>query len=232
MWRKIGSFFVVFCVLLLILQLNIKIFQKQKAYVGDFTQVPTIIIDAGHGGEDGGAVALSGAIESEINLQIALTLEQLLLFYGIEPILLREEDISLHQESAITLKEKKSSDLKERVALVNGYKNGFLISIHQNSYTEPEYHGAQVFYTKGNEEFGRHLQELLRVGLDPDNQRVSKQVESSIYLMNHIDVSGVLVECGFLSNPQEAARLTTESYQKSIACVITVSLLLQNKEFT
>lgn len=232
MCRKYGCLAIVFCVFLVILQLNLDFFQKRRSYVGDFDSSYTIIIDPGHGGEDGGAVSLFGEVESEMNLSIALTLEKLLLFYGMEPVLLREEDISLHQDTATTIKEKKSSDLKQRVSIVNGYENGFLLSIHQNSYTEPQYHGAQVFYNPEGEEFGQLLQELLREGLDPENQRVSKLVDSSIYLMNHVEVPAVLVECGFLSNPQEAEQLASKEYQKSIACVLAVSLLSNNKEFT
>lgn len=232
MCRKYGCLAIVFCVFLLILQLNLDFYHKRKSYVGDFDPSYTIIIDPGHGGEDGGAVSLLGEVESEMNLSIALTLEQLLLFYGIVPVLLREEDVSLHEDTATTIKEKKSSDLKQRVSIVNGYENGFLLSIHQNSYTESQYHGAQVFYNLEGESFGEHLQELLRVGLDPENQRVSKLVDSSIYLMNHVEVPAVLVECGFLSNPQEAEQLASKEYQKRIACVLAVGLLSNNKEFT
>ena len=110
-----------------------------------------LILDAGHGGEDGGAVSITGIAESTINLAITLKIDQLLGFYGISPILVRNSDISLHNAEANTLREKKVSDLKNRVALVEGTANGVLISIHQNTFTNQVYHGAQVFY-RGEEE--------------------------------------------------------------------------------
>lgn len=191
----------------------------------------TIIIDAGHGGEDGGAVAVTGVIESQINLAIALQLEQLLLFYGTEPVLLRREDISLHDTDASTTKEKKTSDLQNRVAMVNDIENGFLLSIHQNFYTEAQYSGAQVFFTPETAEYASVLQNLLREQLNPDNHRDSKEVDPGIYLLNHVEVPAVLIECGFLSNHSEASALATEEYQLKIACVLTASLFQRDRTF-
>lgn len=224
-------YFYLFCVFtsfLFILQLGYLFLKKNQTQVGDFSEEVVILIDPGHGGEDGGAVSVLGDAESHINLSIALKLERLLLFYGSEPILLRHEDSSLHDDSASTIKEKKSSDLKNRVTFINNYDNAVLLSIHQNSYTEEQYHGAQVFYNDIQEEsnrfFSEQLQELLRIHLNPENTRVSKPIDSNIYLMNHITVPAVLVECGFLSNYSEAKLLATSDYQQSLACVLTVAL--------
>lgn len=224
-------YFYLICVFIsfsFILQLGYLFLRKNQTQVGEFTDEIVILIDPGHGGEDGGAVSVLGDAESHINLAIALKLEQLLLFYGTEPILLRSEDISLHDPSAETIKEKKSSDLKNRVDLVNNYDNAFLLSIHQNSYTEEQYHGAQVFYNdiqgENNLFFSEQLQELLRIHLDSENTRVCKPIDSNIYLMNHITVPAVLVECGFLSNFSEAKLLATSDYQQSLACIMAVAL--------
>lgn len=221
----------IFLVFILILPLGYHIFHQESQVSGDFGE-PTILIDAGHGGEDGGAVAITGMVESHINLAIALKLEQLLLFYGVAPVLVRTEDISLHDETANTFAEKKSSDLKNRVAMVNQYENGLLVSIHQNSYTESQYSGAQVFYTSEGQALGEQLQDLFRVHLDPDNERVSKPVDTSLYLMNHVEVPALLVECGFLSNEGEAKLLASEAYQQKIACVLTAGLLTRHTAFT
>lgn len=192
------------------------------------TTLPTILIDAGHGGEDGGAVSAAGDVESHINLAIALKLETLLLFYGIEPVLLREDDVALHDEGIDTVKARKTSDLKNRVELVNQYEDGFLLSIHQNFFTESQYSGAQVFYTDDSQEtqeFATELQTLFRDNLNPDNNRPAKVVDSGIYLLNHVQVPALLIECGFLSNEEEAKRLVTSDYQQSIACILTAALL-------
>ena len=108
-----------------------------------------LILDAGHGGEDGGAVSLTGVPESGINLSVVLKLDQVFGFYGVVPVLLRETDISLHDPEADTLRKKKVSDLHNRVAAIEGTENAVVISIHQNTFQDPAYHGAQVFYRPG-----------------------------------------------------------------------------------
>lgn len=215
----------------LVLGLGYWVKREQMVVQGEvFSSV--ILIDAGHGGEDGGAVGVSGEIESQINLAIALKLEQLLLLYGFEPVLLREEDISLHEDSAESISEKKSSDLKQRVSLINSYEDGILLSIHQNSFTDGKYYGAQVFYSENAQDLGEHMQTALREGLDPSNERVSKLVDSGLYLMNRVEMPALLVECGFLSHHHEALLLGTSAYQQKIACVLVAGLLTRDKEFT
>ena len=187
----------------------------------------TLVIDAGHGGEDGGAVSPSGAVESHINLSIALRLDKILGLYGIEPVLLRETDISLHDSNAKTLREKKVSDLKNRVSMIESLNNPTLISIHQNTYTSNQYHGAQVFYTNEDLslEFAQITQGILREFLDPENNRQASKVPESVYLMNHISCQAILVECGFLSNLNEEVLLQTDEYQTKIAAALTGSYL-------
>ena len=185
------------------------------------------ILDAGHGGEDGGAVSVTGVPESQINLSIVLKMRDLLGLYGAPPVLLREEDVSLHDSSAATLREKKRSDLKNRVAAVEELEGAVLVSIHQNTYPDSRYHGAQVFYapTDGSQALAEQLQAALQTALQPDNQRAAKQIPDSVYLMNHITCPAVLVECGFLTNPEEEAMLRGEGYQKQLAAVLAGALL-------
>lgn len=191
---------------------------------------PTLIVDAGHGGEDGGAVSLTGALESQINLAVALRLDGILGLYGVPAVLLRDKDVSLHDSEAQTLRQKKVSDLHNRVAAVNGYGNAVLLSIHQNSYPDGRYSGAQVFYspTEGSRELAQCLQERLRLTLDPNNGRLEKQIPDTIYLMNHISCPAVLVECGFLTNPREEALLRDDAYQTKLAAALAGGYLRWN----
>ena len=188
---------------------------------------PVLILDAGHGGEDGGAVSATGARESDINLSIVLKLEDLVAFYGIEPVPLRREDVSLHDPEAVTLREKKVSDLQNRVKTVQSMEGAPLLSIHQNSFPEGKYRGTQVFYapTEGSEALAAHIQETVRNSLQPDNGRECKPIPDMVYLMNHIGCPAVLVECGFLTNGEEEALLRDAVYQRKLAAVLTAAWL-------
>lgn len=183
---------------------------------------PTLVLDAGHGGEDGGAVSLTGVPESGINLSIVLKLDQLLGLYGQAPVILRTSDVSLHDENAGTLREKKVSDLHNRVTAIEQTENAVLLSVHQNMFTDQKYHGAQVFFapTEGSSEFAVHTQEQLRIALDPENGRQAKPIPDTVYLMNHITCPGILIECGFLSNPAEEALLRSDGYQTKLAAAM------------
>lgn len=183
------------------------------------------IIDAGHGGEDGGAVSCTGAKESQINLNIALRLNDLLHLLGRETVMIRTEDVSVHTEGN-SIGARKASDLRERVRIVNETENGVLVSIHQNFFTQSQYSGAQMFHNDedGAEELARCLQETFVNTLNKGSNRQIKKV-NGIYLMEHINKPGVLVECGFLSNAQEEAKLRSEDYQKKICCVIASCLV-------
>lgn len=188
----------------------------------------TLIIDPGHGGVDGGAVSEAGTIESHINLEVALRLDQLLGLFGTDVLLLRSEDSSLHDDSATTIREKKNSDLHNRVATIEETANATVISIHQNTYAgSTQYKGAQVFYSTHQESqpMAEYFQEQLRLSLDPDNQRSAALIPDSVYLMNHISCPAVLVECGFLSNPEEDALLQTSTYQTKLATAIAGAYL-------
>lgn len=188
----------------------------------------TVVIDAGHGGEDGGAVSPAGTVESGINLEIALRLDAVLALYGTDTVLLRTEDVSLHDPEARTLREKKASDLRNRAQRVEAIPNSLLVSIHQNTYTgSGRYHGAQVFYADAETsgDLARHTQEILRRALDPENTRQAAKLPNTVYLMDHITCPAILVECGFLSNPEEDALLRTAGYQTKLAAALASALL-------
>lgn len=186
-----------------------------------------LVLDAGHGGEDGGAVSLTGVPESQINLAITLRMEALLAFSGTPTQLLRREDISLYSEGAASLREKKVSDLHNRVEEIQREENTVLVSIHQNSFPQGKYHGTQVFYatTEGSQVLAEGVQQAVQTALQPDNQRQAKEIPQEVYLMNHITCPAVLVECGFLTNPEEEAMLRTPEYQTKLAAVLSCALL-------
>lgn len=188
----------------------------------------TVVIDAGHGGEDGGAVSPAGNVESLVNLAVAQRLDQLLGLYGVDVLLLRDEDVSLHDPDCDTLRQKKVSDLKNRVAAIEATPNATLISIHQNTYAgSAKYHGAQVFYagTEGSAPLAQFVQETLRLALDPENSRQATRIPDTVYLMSHITCRAILVECGFLSNPTEDALLQTGTYQTKLATALAGAYL-------
>lgn len=197
------------------------------------TTTKTLILDAGHGGEDGGAVSSTGIPESQINLSIVQNMDSILGFYGTVPILLRNEDISLHDPESATLREKKVSDLKNRVARVEEVPHDALISIHQNTYQDNRYHGGQTFYapTDGSQVLAQHIQTALKKTLQPDNNRECKPIPDTVYLMNHVSCPAVLVECGFLTNKEEELQLLNPSYQRKLAIVLSAAWLTadQNK---
>ena len=189
-----------------------------------FVRKHCIVIDPGHGGEDGGAVSCTGRMESEYNLAISRRLDDLLHLLGYRTRMTRTSDVSIYTTGS-TLAQKKVSDLKERVRIVNETGNALLVSIHQNQFSDSRYSGAQVFYAKtaGSKDLGQKLQAELVAALNPGSNRKSKPV-SGVYLLENIPCAGVLVECGFLSNPQEEAMLRNTDYQKKLCCVLAATL--------
>lgn len=179
-----------------------------------------IIIDPGHGGEDGGATSCTGRLESGYNLEISLRLRDLMHLLGYRTKMIRTTDSAVYTKGD-TLSQKKISDLKERVRMCSEEENPILLSIHQNNFSDSRYSGAQVFYpkTEGSVQLAKLLQSAFKATLNPDSHRDVKKAEG-IYLMDHIQCTGVLIECGFLSNPEEEAKLRDPEYQKQLCCVI------------
>lgn len=184
----------------------------------------TIIIDAGHGGIDGGATSCTGILESTINLQIALRLDDLMHFLGYQTYMIRTTDTSIYTQGN-TIAAQKVSDLKERVRIVNETEDAILISIHQNTFSDSRYGGAQVFYPKtdGSKELASAMQGAMITIANPDSKRVCKKADG-VYLMEHIEQTGILIECGFLSNPEEEALLRRDDYQKKLCGIIAATV--------
>jgi len=197
------------------------------------SESPVYVIDPGHGGEDGGAVAGDGTVESHLNLEIALRLNDLLRFCGQNTQMTRKEDVSIYSDGASTLHEKKVSDLKNRVAMVNALDNAILVSLHQNKLPDsPKVHGAQVFYNAVDsaQELGKQVQNALNAAINPGNGKSSKQISNTIYLMKNVTSPAILIECGFLSNPAETAQLQQPEYQKKLAFTIAAGILCNTEE--
>ena len=188
-------------------------------------QSPILIIDPGHGGEDGGAVAGDGSKESEINLAVSLKIEELCGFLGLNSVMTRTSEKLDYPETADTIRKKKVADQKARIELINSMPNAVLISVHQNMYPSKSPAGAQALYSKnqGSKELAELLQDNFSTYLTSDNKRSAAQISGDIYLMKKAECTAVLVECGFISNPNELALLKDAEYQKKIASVIMSS---------
>ena len=188
---------------------------------------PTVVLDAGHGGEDGGAVGVNRALEKDINLAIALAVRECLVESGVPVQMIRDADISVGNAALSTVAERKRSDIQRRAEIVNQTENCILVSIHQNFFEESQYSGAQMFYS-GNHAESAVLAESIRCSIvrdiQPENTRQNKSAEG-IYLLSHVSVPAVIVECGFLSNLQEAARLSDPEYQMQMAKSVADGIL-------
>ena len=179
----------------------------------------TIIVDAGHGGEDGGAVSANGVSEAQINLSIALKLQNLLEQSGATVVLTRSDDNAIYDIDKTTLREKKNSDLKNRVKIGNTSSADIFVSIHLNKIEQSQYYGWQTFFKDGNEQ-GKKLatciQENLNEAIQKENKRTPLKI-SNIYIIKNVEIPTTIVECGFLSNPEEEKQLQTDEYQNKLA---------------
>ena len=204
--------------------------RAQAAVAGEAAIPRIIVLDAGHGGADGGASGPDGTRECDLNLAITLKTDAVLGLLGEETLLLRSTDTDLSSSDAKSISQKKVSDIRRRVELTNSQPGAILVSIHCNTYSQEKYHGAQVFYTGGAKEFGETMQLALKNGVDPANARMAKAVSPDVYLMNHIKVPGILVECGFLTNQEELTNLKDPDYQTRLAVTIAVTAANQASE--
>ena len=224
--RRILILFLLFCCITAIITYKERNAAVTTGTIGASPAV-TLVIDPGHGGLDGGAVSADGLRESEINLAIALKMNDLLRLFGICPIMTRTGEVLEYPENAVTIREKKVWDQKRRVALVNSCAAAILVSIHQNQYPDSRPSGVQVFYGRedGSEALGTLLHENLRSVFCPESRRVAAPISDSIFLMKHVTCPAALVECGFLSNPTEAKILADNGYQTALAAVLCASCL-------
>lgn len=185
-----------------------------------------ILIDAGHGGEDGGAVSDGGLVEKDVNLRIAKKLETMLFLSDYPVVMLRQDDRLLYEPGQE--KRKKYYDITNRIAAAQAYENGVLVSIHQNKFPIKKYSGLQVYYSKHHphsEQLAKRIQENVRQYLQPDNHRDVKSADHTIRLLDSLSIPAVLAECGFLSNDAEAALLADDAYQNKIAYLLYLSIL-------
>ena len=192
-------------------------------------EIPTVIIDAGHGGIDGGTHSYDGTLEKDINLRIATMLRDILINLGYTDVVMtRETDKSIHDDGVQGIRNQKVSDIKNRLNIIESYENAVFISIHQNYFTQEKYSGAQIFYSKNNPE-SQKLAQSVRLSLinefQKDNTREIKQSGKEIFLLNNTDSPAIMVECGFLSNRKEADLLKTEEYQRNIAFFVANGLI-------
>lgn len=179
----------------------------------------TIILDAGHGFPDGGATGNDGSIESSLNLKICLKLQNLLEASNCSIILTRSDENGIYDVSSKNIRDKKISDMKNRVKLTEDFQADAFISIHMNKLNISKYYGWQTFYksdNKSSQDLASNIQNNLNKYIDKENSRKIKPI-SDIYLAKHIKIPFVLVECGFLSNYEENKLLQTDEYQNSIA---------------
>lgn len=188
----------------------------------------TLVIDAGHGGFDGGAIGSNGTTEQDINLSIAKRVQLLASYFGVQTVMTREDTNALDYDASRSVRENKISDIKARERIVEETANPVFLSVHLNKFSDAQYHGAQVFYSTnhaGGCALAELLQDALIVGCDPDNKRQAKPADQSIYLMKVLDCPAVIVECGFLSNPAEEALLGNPEYHKKLAASIVTGYL-------
>lgn len=200
----------------------------QEEHTASLCGLPVVIIDAGHGGEDGGAVGVNGALEKDINLEIAFALQKRLCASGIECVMTREEDILLYDRNADYEGRKKLLDMQRRAEIASGYENAVFISIHQNSYPAEKYNGFQVYYSPNSQESERlalTLEYTVRERLQPYNKRASKNAGESIYLLKSLSCPAVLIECGFLSNEKECEALCTKEYRDRLCDILTDAVI-------
>ena len=197
----------------IIISVAVKPTREAFATAGKPVTTPTVIIDAGHGGFDGGAVAPDGTKEKDLNLNISLKLQEILTLYGFDAILTRTTDAALGggKDSGTT----KQNDLRTRVELMNSREDAVVVSIHQNKFQQSEVHGLQVFYnqnTQGAKALGEAIQNYVNENLQTDKPRIAKADTRHVQILEKSQNPTVIVECGFLSNPTDLENLKDEDY--------------------
>lgn len=221
--RKILDYLLLLCILFASFVLIDTAKQLSTVNASIQGKAASLVIDPGHGGIDGGAVAYNGIKESSINLAIGLKLQDLSELYGIRTVMTRTDDSSRSDIESYSEHE----DLVRRAELVNTASNPCLISIHQNFYPTSQPSGAQVLYAANekSQRFGELTHNLLVKSLQPGNRRVAEPAPRSLYITSHVNCAAILVECGFLSNLNDLDRLSQDKYQTSLAGVLLASYL-------
>lgn len=200
------------------------ILSKDSLPVNNADEKITVILDAGHGGEDGGASGLNDTLEKDLNLQLTLRTKDLLTACGYNVLLTRDEDIMLGNGET---GHKKLEDLRYRLDFSNGHPEALLISIHMNKFPMEYCKGVQLYYSANNDKslpLATSLHHLIKEKFQQDNTREIKKATGSIYLLDRVQIPAILIECGFLSNSEESQLLKDETYQKKLSLLILAAL--------
>lgn len=186
-----------------------------------------VLLDAGHGGEDGGAIGGAGTVEKDVNLSVMLKLQELLEQGGCTVMTTRTQDISLHNKGDEKSGNRKMSDLNNRKNMPEEYEADVFVSIHMNTFPDSKYSGAQVFYAEssGSKELAECIQGELKNQVAPENQREVKDASGNIYILSDAKIPSVVAECGFLSNSEEEQKLKSEEYQNKLAFAIYCGII-------
>ena len=188
----------------------------------------TVIIDAGHGGEDGGASSAAGLVEKDVNLDIAQKLAEMMRASGLNVVMTRDDDRLLYDRNVDFHGRKKKLDMAARLNIMQKQENAIFVSIHMNSYTSPQYSGLQVWYSQNHadsEVLASIIQANNKALLQTENDRKIKGATSAIFLLNEAKCPAVLVECGFLSNQAEAAKFEDDEHRRTVALLLCSSIL-------
>lgn len=183
---------------------------------------PVIVLDAGHGGLDSGAVGATGVLEKDVNLSIVLALRDMFEMSGFEVVLTRDEDISIYDPGVEGIRNQKLNDMDNRLAIIQKYPDSIFLCIHQNNFTDPKYFGGQMFYNNNNPQ-NRTLAQIMQnkfAQLQPGNGREIKLTGEELFLLKSNKNPSLMIECGFLSNPEEEQKLSTWEYQQKVAFTI------------
>lgn len=187
----------------------------------------TFVLDAGHGGEDSGAIGVNGALEKNLNMEVTLLLGDLLKEAGYRVVYTRTEDRLLYTEEQNIAGQRKTYDLKNRLAVAAAEENGVLVSIHMDKFSSPSASGLQVHYAGVGDSrvLADKIQNRVRADLQPNSRRTVKAAGEEIYLLYHSTTPAVLIECGFLSNPEECKKLCEKDYQRQLSFSIFCGMM-------
>lgn len=191
------------------------------------SEKPVIVLDAGHGGLDSGAVGVTGVLEKDVNLSVVLALREMLTMSGFEVVLTRDSDISIYDPGVEGIRNQKLNDMDNRLKIIQSYPDSIFLCIHQNNFTDPRYFGGQMFYNNNNPKnlaLARIMQNKF-AELQPGNDREIKLTGNELFLLKSNPNPSLMIECGFLSNPDEEAKLSTWEYRQQVAFTIYGGLM-------
>lgn len=189
---------------------------------GEASGKPVIVLDAGHGGLDSGAVGKAGTLEKDVNLSVVLTLREMFQMSGFEVVLTRDKDISIYDDGVVGIRNQKLNDMDNRLKIIQSYPDSIFLCVHQNNFTDPQYFGGQMFYNNNHPD-NRTLAQIMQnrfAQLQPGNDREIKLSGKELFLLNTNKNPSLMIECGFLSNPEEEQNLATWEYQQKVAFTI------------